>query len=56
MTTKEFFTICDQAEYLPANMTFDGMTFVGELSLMYCKTTIYQDNRGKCWKEVALIK
>ena len=56
MTVKEFFAICDQAEYLPANMTFEGMTFVGELSLMYCKTIIYQDNNDKYWKEVILIK
>lgn len=56
MTVKEFFAICDQAEELPANKAFDGMTFVEELSLMYCKTTIYQDDSGKYWKEVTLIK
>lgn len=56
MTTKEFFTICDQAEFLPANMTFDGMTFVGEITLMYCKTVVYQDNNNKYWKEATLIK
>lgn len=55
MTAKEFFAICDQAEELPANKTFDGMTFVEELSLMYCKTTIYQDNSGKYWKEVKVL-
>jgi len=56
MTIKEFFAICDQAEYLPANMTFDGMTFVGELALFYTKRTVYQDGNKKYWKKEEILR
>ncbi len=56
MTTKEFFAICDQAEELPTNKTFDGMTFVGEFALFYTKCTVYQDENKKYWKKEEVLR